>query len=176
MLRPGRNDPCRCGSGRKVKHCCGQERGPSDAQLARAHLAALAHDALDDLAGLPDDALDVLWEGLSDLPAVDLSLHVVLPRMLSPELSLALDSDDTDPLVAEVRALGDQIDTPQQRARLADALLALRDRRRVGRAQAAYAVYNLSSESRRFLHASVVAAVAVAVGASPTPAGLQIAA
>ena len=42
---PGRNQPCRCGSGRKTKHCCGEQRGPSEDQLARAHLAALTREA-----------------------------------------------------------------------------------------------------------------------------------
>jgi len=36
MPGPGRNDPCPCGSGRKVKRCCQQQRGPSEEQLARA--------------------------------------------------------------------------------------------------------------------------------------------
>ena len=79
MPGPGRNQPCPCGSGRKTKRCCGQQRGPSDEQLARAHLATLAHDAIHDLADLSDQALDMLWEGLFDLPTIDLSLHVKLP-------------------------------------------------------------------------------------------------
>ena len=56
MPRAGRNEPCPCGSGRKVKRCCGQQRGPSDDDLARAHIAILARairwsdgDALFDL-------------------------------------------------------------------------------------------------------------------------------
>src|SRR5215207_548002 len=46
---PGRNHPCRCGSGRKTKHCCGEQRGPSQEQLARAHVAQLARHAIPDL-------------------------------------------------------------------------------------------------------------------------------
>ena len=30
MPGPGRNDPCPCGSGRKVKRCCGEHRGPGE--------------------------------------------------------------------------------------------------------------------------------------------------
>jgi len=30
-MRPGRNEPCPCGSGRKFKHCCGRERPPATA-------------------------------------------------------------------------------------------------------------------------------------------------
>ena len=73
MPGPGRNQPCPCGSGRKTKRCCGEQRGPSEDQLARAHLATLAHDAVHDLAHLSDEALEILWEGLFDLPTIDLS-------------------------------------------------------------------------------------------------------
>ncbi len=79
MPGPGRNQPCPCGSGRKTKRCCGQQRGPAEDQLARAHLATLAHDAVHDLARLSDDALEILWEGLFDLPTIDLSLQSSSP-------------------------------------------------------------------------------------------------
>jgi SEC-C motif len=176
---PGRNDPCPCGSGRKTKRCCGQARGPSEDQLARAHLAALAHDAVQDLAGLSDDALEILWEGLFDLPTIDLSLHVKLPELISPELQALRDAvtdDDPDRGWDELRAVTNQIDTPQQRARLADAILRLRAQRRLTRTQAAYAIYHLNTRSQHLLAASVTHTVAVAVGASRTPGGLQIAA
>ena len=39
MPAPGRNQPCPCGSGRKVKRCCGEQRGPAEAQLERAFIA-----------------------------------------------------------------------------------------------------------------------------------------
>ena len=38
MAQEGRNARCRCGSGRKVKRCCGVRRGPSEAELAKAWL------------------------------------------------------------------------------------------------------------------------------------------
>jgi hypothetical protein len=76
----GRNQPCPCGSGRKTKRCCGLRRGPSEDQLARAHVAQLAQQSTGDLADLSDQALDHLWEGLIELPSVDLSLLVTLPK------------------------------------------------------------------------------------------------
>ena len=39
--RPGRNEPCRCGSGRKYKHCC-LEKDDQAAAAARAKAAAEA--------------------------------------------------------------------------------------------------------------------------------------
>jgi SEC-C motif len=179
MPGPGRNHPCPCGSGRKVKRCCGEHRGPSEEQLASAHLATLAHDALEDLAHLSDQTLEILWQGLFDLPASDLSLHVKLPELITPELQRLRDAvadDDPDRGWDELRAVTEQIDTPQQRARLADAILRLRNQHRLTRTQAAYAIYHLNTQSQHLIAASLTHTIAVTVGANRTPSGLQIAA
>jgi hypothetical protein len=179
MPRPGRNEPCPCGSGRKVKHCCGQQRGPSEDQLARSHVAVLAREAAPDIAGLSDHALHHLWEGLLDLPATDLSLLVTLPKLIGPDhqrLREAIAEDDPDWGWDALTAVATQIDTPRQRARLADALVDLRDQHRINRRQAAAAILDLDSQSTRFIGASLLEAVALSVGASHTPGGLQIAA
>src|ERR671918_1348192 len=175
----GRNQPCPCGSGRKTKRCCGQTRGPSEDQLARAHVAQLARQAIPDLAGLSDRALDHLWEELMDLPAVDYSLLVTLPKLIDPDLQRlreAIEHDDPDWGWDALTAVAGQIDTPQQRARLADAIVRLRDQHRISRRQAAYALLDLSTRSTRFIGASLLEAVAVSVGVSRTPGGLHIAA
>ena len=179
MPGPGRNQPCPCGSGRKVKRCCGAHRGPSDDQIARARVAALTRQAIPDLAGLSDRALDHLWEGLMDLPGVDLSLLVTLPKLIGPDLQRlreAIEHDDPDWGWDALTAVATQIDTPQQRAHLADAIVRPRDQRRINRRQAAYALLDLDSHSTRFIGASLLEAVAVSVGASRTPGGLHIAA
>jgi hypothetical protein len=59
VLGSGRNQPRPCGSARKAKHCCGQRRGLSEDQLARAHVAQLARPSDPDLAGLTDRALTI---------------------------------------------------------------------------------------------------------------------
>jgi hypothetical protein len=179
MPKPGRNDPCPCGSARKTKRCCGQQRGPSEDQLARAHLATLAHDAVHDLDHLSDQALEILWEGLFDLPTIDLSLHIKLPELISPELHRLRDAvadDDPDRGWDELRVVTEQVDTPQQRARLADAILRLRAEHRLSRTQAAYAIYHLNTPSQHLLAASLTHTITVAVGASRTPGGIRIAA
>jgi hypothetical protein len=179
MPGPGRNNPCLCGSGRKVKRCCGQQRGPSDEQLARAHVALLARDAACDIAQLPHDALEDLWEALVELPATDLTLLVTLPKLIDPDLQhllddVAADTPDWD-TEALIRVAAD-IDTFQQRARLADALVRLRDERRITRSQAAVAILDLDSSSKRFIDSSLIEAIALAAGATLTPGGLQLAA
>jgi hypothetical protein len=168
----GRNQPCPCGSGRKTKRCCGQQRGPSEEQLARAHIAQLARQAVPDLASLSDRALDHLWEGLMDLPGIDYSLLVTLPKLIGPDLQRlreSIEHDDPDWGWDALTAVAHQIDTPQQRARLADAIVRLRDQRRFNPRQAAYALLDLSTRSTRLIGASLLEAVVVSVGVSRTP-------
>jgi hypothetical protein len=175
----GRNQPCPCGSGRKTKHCCGEHRGPSEEQLARAHVAQLIQQTVDELQGLSDRALDRLSEALPDLPALDLSLLVTLPKLIGPALERlreAIEHDDPDRGWDALTNVHKQIDTPQQRARLADAIIQLRDHGRIGHRQAAYALLDLHTPSTRLIAASLLEAVAVQVGAHRTPGGLHIAA
>jgi hypothetical protein len=142
-------------------------------------VAALTRQAIPDLAGLSDRALDHLWENLMDLPAVDLSLLVTLPQLIGPDLQRlreAIEDDDPDWGWDALTTVAQQIDTPQQRARLADALVHLRDQHHINRRQAAYALLDLDSPSTRFIAASLLEAVALSVGVSRTPAGLHIAA
>ena len=179
MPRAGRNEPCPCGSGRKVKRCCGQQRGPCDDDLARAHIAILARAAAADLADLRDEDLDDLWEELCDLPALDVSLLVELPKLITPDLQRlqeAIAEDDPDWGWDALTAVATQIDTPRQRAQLASALARLRDQHRITRRQAAAAIIDLDSRSTRFIAASLLEAVALSVGATHTPGGLEIAA
>lgn len=77
--------------------------------------------------------------------------------------------DDPDRGWDELRAVTDQIDTPRERARLADAIVRLRDQRRLTRTQAAYAIYHPDTRSQYLLSAGVTHTVAVSVGASRTP-------
>jgi hypothetical protein len=176
---PGRNEPCPCGSHRKVKHCCGVKRGPSEEQLARAHVALLGREAAVELQGLSDRALQHLWDNLIDVPAIDLSLLVTLPKLIGPDLKRLQESisrDDPEWGWDALTAVAEQVDTPQQRAKLANALLRLRDQNRINRRQAAAAIIDLAGHSTRFIAASLLDAVAISVGVESTPGGLHLAA
>jgi SEC-C motif len=50
--RPGRNEPCHCGSGRKYKHCCLDKDAAKDAK-ARAKAAAEAPPPPSETAAAP---------------------------------------------------------------------------------------------------------------------------
>jgi hypothetical protein len=155
-------------------------RGPSDEQLAHARLAALARQAIADLAGLSEASLERLDDELYELPEVDLSLHARLPELPGPDrrrLQRAMNADsNADGAWESIKAIVRRVDTPQERARLAEAALRARDRGRITDAEAAYAVYDLSSGSTRLMTASAIHALATHFGGDPTPGGLLVAA
>ena len=179
MPGPGRNEPCPCGSGRKVKRCCGQQRGPAHDQLERAFIAQHAHQAAIEIGDLPGPALRELWESLAELPDIDLSLVLALPTLISPELDELMQAaidDDLDRAEDVMPAVLDAVDTPQQRASLARAVIDLRDRGRLPARQAAAAIIDLDSRSQTLIRASLINAVFIKTGRIHTPGGLRLAA
>ncbi len=177
MAKVGRNEPCPCGSGRKAKRCCGVQGGPSEESLARAFLAHASREAATALRRLPDGQLLELFEELWELPAVDLSLQVELPKLLSPvldRLCAAVADDDPDPQLLDAAAAA--IDTPPERARLARAVIGQAQAKAIDERLADAARLDLGSDSRHLLRAALLEAVAVRVGAARTPAGILLAA
>ncbi|MBV8735016.1 MAG: SEC-C domain-containing protein [Solirubrobacterales bacterium] len=179
MPGPGRNDPCPCGSGRKVKRCCGQHRGPGENDLARAYLAHQARAAARKLRHLDEDELHDLFDELFDLPELDLTLTITLPQLLTPHLQHLFDAikaDDVDAGDDVIPTILDQLDTPVERARLARAVLKQRDSRRLDSLLAAAAIIDLDSRSRLLLRASLIHTAFIHTGRLRTPAGLRLAA
>src|SRR6266540_4362205 len=175
MAGLGRNERCPCGSGRKVKRCCGVRRGPSEDELAKAFLAVEARAAAWVLRDHDDEQLDELHDALVDLPAVDQSLlWPSLPRLLTPELARlgdALAEEDTEVVRVVLPGVLARLDTPRARGGLARAVLALGA---VGRL-AAVAVIDLASPSTTLVRSSLLHAIAVDIGAAPTASGLVVA-
>lgn len=179
MSRVGRNQPCPCGSGRKTKRCCGQRRGPSQHDLARARLAHHATRAAKTLAPLSERRWLELFRRLPELPEHHLTLLVELPELVSPDLARlydAITSDDVDRAEELLAPVRERIDTPQARARLADAITDLQAAGRIDPQLAAAAHIELDSDSNLFISASLIHAVALAAGATRTPGGLFLAA
>ncbi len=80
-----RHERCECGSGAKAKRCCGVQRGPSDAELARAFLASQVGPARV-LRHCSDDELDELEAEMIEFPTIGTSLQLPLPRLLTPDV------------------------------------------------------------------------------------------
>ncbi|MGH8896288.1 MAG: SEC-C metal-binding domain-containing protein, partial [Egibacteraceae bacterium] len=90
MPGPGRNEQCPCGSGRKVKRCCGQRKGPGEDHVARAFLGAQLQAAAIDLVSYCHDHdhqdLVELLHTVAELPTSYDELVVDLPRPAHPDL------------------------------------------------------------------------------------------
>ena len=173
MGAAGRNERCTCGSGRKAKHCCGVERGPSEADLARAFLAGQVRPAARVLRACPDDELEDLDAEMLELPTIDTSLQLPLPRLLTPDvdrLLRAIEDEDLDGIDAALPAVLARLDTPVARAELARAVVSLRDRGRIDPKVAAVALIELSAPKlQRLVSSAVVQAAGVVLGAVATP-------
>jgi SEC-C motif len=179
MAKIGRNALCSCGSGLKVKRCCGVASGPSDESLASAFLRTAAREVAGSAGALGEREFALLLAELVDLSCLDLSLQVELPKLLSPALGRLCEAIAEDDELAGEAVLGevlDELDTAFERARLARAVIAVRDAGRCGRLLAAVALIDLASGSRQLLCASVIEAVAVRAGVARTPAGVLLAA
>jgi hypothetical protein len=174
----GRNQPCRCGSKKKTKHCCGVPHGPSDSELAKAFLATHARHAAFRLIRLSEDELHDLFDEMLDLPEQHLSLQLPLPKLLPPELEAlryAIDDDDVDAVDEHLEPALKQVDNPLRRASLARAVLALVDNGAIDTAVADAAIVDLDShDTSSLLRASLLHALSVSVGASRTPSGLLV--
>lgn len=179
MAVRGRNQRCECGSGRKTKFCCGVRKGPSDTELAKAFLAGLVMPAAVALARFSEEEIEELHAEMLELPGLDSTLQVAVPRLVTPEVNTLLDAiedDDVDALEAAVPAVLARVDTPLERARLARAVIALRDAGRIPASVAAVALLDLASLKLDSLVSSgLVQSAAVMLGAARTPGGLLIA-
>lgn len=180
MAGVGRNDPCSCGSGVKAKRCCGVQRGPSEADLAKAFLVEQRRASSPVLRRAIDDVDDLveLHEAVAELPRLDLSCQLRLPRLLGPELerlrSAVADDDEVEVHRALPGALA-RVDDVFVRAELARAVIALREAGRVTEVVAAAALLDLDSEAHALVREALLAALAVDCGAARTPSGLVLA-
>ncbi len=176
----GRNQRCGCGSGLKAKFCCGVQKGPSDSEMAKAFLAGLARPAARVLARCADHELEELFEEMvEDLPRLDSSVQVRVPRLVTPDVDAfleAVEDDDPEALEAALPAVLARVDTPLERARLARAVLDRRDAGQVRAPVAAVAVWDLASRERSALVVSgLMRSAAVMLGTARTPGGLLVA-
>jgi hypothetical protein len=123
------------------------------------------------------EALVELYEAVAELPRVDLSCQLRLPRLLSPELERlrsAIAEDDGDEVQ---RALPDalvQVDNVLVRADLARAVISLRGAGRITEEVAAAALLDLDSDADALVREALIAALAVDCGAARTPSGLVL--
>jgi hypothetical protein len=176
MAKVRRNDPCPCGSGNKAKRCC---HGPVQPLDVRIMPPEVYRDSICELAGTTRDEFDDLFGELVDLPELDLSLQVPLPKIWTPEIDRAVTAlhDEEEEVFDE--ALSDvvsKVDTTVARLLLARAVVILRDAGKISKRLAALAVIELDTEDSAFVRSSVAESLAVLAGDQRTPSGLLVAA
>jgi len=177
MAKLGRNEPCSCGSGLKAKRCCLAGDG-AKLTTPRATLFRLRPVVAKDLAGIDRDRFSELYDEVLYLPELDISLHLRLPGILTPELEEAMfaftekGGDDFD---AALEALLVTLDTFERRLELAEAVLCLRDQGLVPPEIAAVAIFDLGNEDSALMASALVQAIAVKSGTESTPSGLILA-
>ena len=174
VAKLGRNQPCPCGSGRKVKLCCGTHRGPSPEDLAWQTLHDQARKFAPLLRPYTELDIDQLLERVIELPVHHYSLQIRLPRIWPPELERLRTSlgDDTD----AIQAAAATIDGPGPRLTLAREASELCQHDQIDLESLAIIIVDLARPISLFISASLIAATAVSLGRCPTPTGLLVAA
>jgi SEC-C motif len=176
VAKLGRNEPCPCGAGRKVKRCCGQSRGPSADDLGWLFLRQQARKFAPVLRDYEELELAELLERVIEMPVRHLSLQVRLPPIWRPELERLREAmvvgNDLADVVQDATAA---IDGPLVRVSLARAAGELCQRDKLDVESVAVIMVDLARPTSVFVSASLIAATSVALGRCPTPAGLLIA-
>jgi hypothetical protein len=176
MAKVKRNGPCPCGSGNKAKRCC---HSPVEYLDVRIMPLEIYRDSVCELADTTRDEFDDLFSELVDLPELDLSLQVPLPKIWTPEIDRAigaLHADDTEAFDEALSDVVSRVDTIKQRLLLARAVVILRDAARISKKLAALAMIELDCEDSAFFASSVAESLAVLAGDQRTPSGLLVAA
>ena len=153
MGKVGRNDPCPCGSGRKVKQCCGVQRGRSEEDAARAFLSELFEDARGVLQSVSESEFMAMGQAWCMRAATYPQLRVRLPDD-SPaveRLTRALVDGDTRGSREPFEEVLKEVDTPVERVRLVHVVHGLMDDGVVDVTEAAVAALELSAGSRELL-------------------------
>lgn len=176
VAKLGRNERCPCGSGRKVKQCCGQPIGPSAEDRAWLFLRDQARKFAPVLQHYEEFEIAQLLDRVIELPVRHLSLQVRLPRIWRPELERLREAmvagNDLVDVVEDATAA---IDGPLVRVSLARPAGELCQRDELDVESVAVIMVDLARPTSVFVSASLIAATAVALGRCPTPAGLVLA-
>jgi hypothetical protein len=147
--------------------------------MAKAFLAGLVTPAALVLARFTAEEIEGLHAEMIELPELDSSLQVAVPRLVTPEVNVlleAIDDDDVDALEEAVPPVLARVDTPLERARLARAVIALCDAGRIPVPVAATALLDVASpELRSLVTSGLIQSAAVVLGAVRTPGGLLVA-
>jgi hypothetical protein len=174
MAKIRRNGPCPCGSGSKAKRCC---YGNDEAMEIHHLPAELCEEVIPDLKSIDRDEFRALFDELLYLPEIDTTLQQRL-GILTPDMDRAisaLQDDDVEVFDEVLDTVVADVDSPDRRVELAQAVIALRDRGHIPPELAAAAVLELDGRVSTLFLSSVAESLAVLAGDRRTPAGILVA-
>jgi hypothetical protein len=172
MAKIRRNEPCPCGSGSKAKRCCEVPHAYVDVRVMPLDLC---QNVVNDLPGSTQAEMRALFDQLVYLPAVDASLQVRLPGIITTDMDRAINALRDDNGTAFDDALGrvvPAVDTLERRIDLAQAVVTLRDQGRIPPKLAAVAVLELDREESVFFLSAVAESLAALARSETSPAEL----
>jgi hypothetical protein len=135
----------------------------------------LCQNVVNDLPGSTQAEMRALFDQLVYLPALDASLQVSLPGVITADMDRAIDALRNDQGTVFDEALGrvvPAVDTLERRIELAQGVIALRDQGRIPAKLAAVAVLELDREESVLFLSAVAESLAALAGSEPTPAGM----
>jgi hypothetical protein len=135
----------------------------------------LCQSVANDLPGSTQAEMRALFDQLVYLPALDASLQVSLPGVITADMDRAIDALRNDQGTVFDEALGrvvPAVDTLERRIELAQGVIALRDQGRIPAKLAAVAVLELDREESVLFLSAVAESLAALAGSEPTPAGM----
>jgi hypothetical protein len=178
VAKVGRNELCPCGSSLKAKRCCLAEP-ELRTRTPRATLTRLQSAVLPALTGLGRGRFRELYDEVIYLPELDVSLHVRLPGVFTPAIENALYAcsiGDEEGFDQALRAVLPTVDTVENRLRIAEAVLAVRDAGLISPELSAVAIVDLNQTESALVLSSLAQSIGVRSGDERTPTGLLIAA
>ena len=177
MAKLGRNEQCLCGSGLKAKRCC-LAADNAKVTTPRATLARLQTTVVNAISHIDETEFRELYDEMIYLPELDVSLHLRLPSIVTPDVAaamFALADKDEDGFDDALYVVAETLNTIERRLELAEAVIALRDRELIDPKLVAVAIVDLNNEDSALLISSLAQAIAVKSGSEATPSGLMLA-
>jgi len=176
MAKVKRNELCPCGSNLKTKRCCFADE-EMKITTPRAILARLQTSVVEAIAYIDPTEFRELYEEMIYLPELDVSLHLRLPSLLTPDVEVAMNAiahEDDDGLEDALHAVAMELNTIERRLELANAVLKLRDQGLIAPELAAVSIIDLNNEDSALFISALAQTIAVKSGSEPTPSGLLL--
>jgi hypothetical protein len=168
--------PCRCGSGRPARSCCGRFSRVSDAAAATGYLTRQARQARDVIGPFSSAALHALQREAASVPSRCELITAALVAAREPvitdlrHVARAVEREAAGRRRGALDAVLQRADTPMARVAVAKAFVALREAGSVDEHVTAAALIELTAPSSPIVEAALLQAGSSLCGLTPSGA------